>query len=312
MTDTWKLVPVDPTDEMLEAGALAHHQSKCHDFEGPISEAWAAMLNAAPPTQPAQADEVEEARNLVPTLKAMVRNYSDGHRWDHLDAEAVEKAARLLAALTPRPAAPLATDARVMPARSHCQNGGDVCLAGNRDPRHVCCPEDSCDIDDGVRPNPLAAQPAAVEVQRPAPAEQPEREAVEADLRELERLSWRMGGLWEKYQGKGWPDDEGDLFVKLRDETVPALRAKLLDLTHPAATQAQPATADAEVRVPLTDERVYEIASEWAAEGKSDPACWEASLHFVVEFSCGVFVEGFRAAERAHGILPARSEEGEA
>ncbi|CAD6536089.1 hypothetical protein LMG27952_03105 [Paraburkholderia hiiakae] len=35
------------------------------------------------------------------------------------------------------------------PAKSHCQNGGDVCLAGNRD--GVCCPEDSCDIDDGIR-----------------------------------------------------------------------------------------------------------------------------------------------------------------
>ncbi len=36
-----------------------------------------------------------------------------------------------------------------LPAKRHCQNGGDVCLAGNRD--GVCCPEDSCDIDDGVR-----------------------------------------------------------------------------------------------------------------------------------------------------------------
>ncbi|CAN7644579.1 hypothetical protein [Paraburkholderia terricola] len=35
------------------------------------------------------------------------------------------------------------------PAKSHCQNGGDVCLAGNRD--GICCPEDSCDIADGVR-----------------------------------------------------------------------------------------------------------------------------------------------------------------
>jgi hypothetical protein len=36
-----------------------------------------------------------------------------------------------------------------LPALLHCQNGGDVCLAGNAD--GVCCPEDSCDIDDGVR-----------------------------------------------------------------------------------------------------------------------------------------------------------------
>ena len=30
----------------------------------------------------------------------------------------------------------------------HCQNGGDVCLAGNKD--GICCPDDSCDIDDGM------------------------------------------------------------------------------------------------------------------------------------------------------------------
>lgn len=49
-------------------------------------------------------------------------------------------------------------DAR-RPAKSHCQNGGDVCLAGNRD--GVCCPEDSCDIDDGVRavPRTYTTQP---------------------------------------------------------------------------------------------------------------------------------------------------------
>ncbi|WP_244139134.1 hypothetical protein [Burkholderia gladioli] len=39
--------------------------------------------------------------------------------------------------------------------KQHCQNGGDVCLAGNRD--GVCCPEDSCDIDDGTRKNPATA-----------------------------------------------------------------------------------------------------------------------------------------------------------
>jgi len=34
--------------------------------------------------------------------------------------------------------------------KHHCQNGtGDVCLAGAHD--GVCCPDDSCDIDDEVR-----------------------------------------------------------------------------------------------------------------------------------------------------------------
>lgn len=35
------------------------------------------------------------------------------------------------------------------PLGRHCQNGGDVCLAGNAD--GVCCPEESCDIEDGSR-----------------------------------------------------------------------------------------------------------------------------------------------------------------
>lgn len=45
----------------------------------------------------------------------------------------------------------------------HCQNGrADVCLASQRD--GVICPEASCDIDDGIRPDHTkAAQPAAGE-----------------------------------------------------------------------------------------------------------------------------------------------------
>lgn len=41
------LVPVEPTDEMVMAGALAHQRSPCHDFIGPIGDAWVAMLAAA-------------------------------------------------------------------------------------------------------------------------------------------------------------------------------------------------------------------------------------------------------------------------
>ncbi|MFL4516239.1 hypothetical protein [Stenotrophomonas pavanii] len=41
----------------------------------------------------------------------------------------------------------------------HCQNGrADVCLASQRD--GVICPDDSCDIDDGIRHNHLSAQPS--------------------------------------------------------------------------------------------------------------------------------------------------------
>lgn len=46
-----------------------------------------------------------------------------------------------------------AQETEPVPAK-HCQNGGDVCLAGNRD--GICCPDDSCDIDDGLRKNPTA------------------------------------------------------------------------------------------------------------------------------------------------------------
>ncbi|WP_186215905.1 hypothetical protein [Burkholderia gladioli] len=46
------------------------------------------------------------------------------------------------------------------PPKQHCQNGGDVCLAGNRD--GVCCPEDSCDIDDGTRKNPATADTTTI------------------------------------------------------------------------------------------------------------------------------------------------------
>lgn len=38
--------------------------------------------------------------------------------------------------------------------RNHCQKHGSVCLAGNRD--DIACPPDSCDIDDGIRPDPRA------------------------------------------------------------------------------------------------------------------------------------------------------------
>jgi hypothetical protein len=41
---------------------------------------------------------------------------------------------------------------------THCQNGGAVCLAGNAD--GICCPDDSCDIDDGLKArDPRIAQP---------------------------------------------------------------------------------------------------------------------------------------------------------
>lgn len=48
-------------------------------------------------------------------------------------------------------------------------------------------------------------------------------------LRRFERSAKRMGELWERCQGKprGWPDEESAEFIKLRDETMPAIRAEI-------------------------------------------------------------------------------------
>lgn len=44
----YKLVPLDPTDAMAEAGGIALETSPAHDIIGPLMDAWAAMLAAAP------------------------------------------------------------------------------------------------------------------------------------------------------------------------------------------------------------------------------------------------------------------------
>ncbi|MCH7274995.1 DUF3850 domain-containing protein [Burkholderia gladioli] len=59
---------------------------------------------------------------------------------------------------------PATADTTWKAPKQHCQNGGDVCLAGNRD--GVCCPEDSCDIDDGTRKNPATAGERAAFVEK--------------------------------------------------------------------------------------------------------------------------------------------------
>jgi len=51
--------------------------------------------------------------------------------------------------------------------------------------------------------------------------------------------SWhRMGELWERCQGKGWPQAESAEFTRLRDEVTPATRAALLAST-PAPAQRE-------------------------------------------------------------------------
>lgn len=86
----WKLVPVELTDEMQMAGALAHQRSVCHDFIGPIDDAWTAMLAASPTNSGAssqlqgaedalraimrQADRFKEPCGMDPESPAAIRN----------------------------------------------------------------------------------------------------------------------------------------------------------------------------------------------------------------------------------------------
>ncbi len=47
-------------------------------------------------------------------------------------------------------------------------------------------------------------------------------------IRKFEAAVHHMGELWERCQGKGWPEAESKTFHKLRDERIPELRAALL------------------------------------------------------------------------------------
>ena len=72
-------------------------------------------------------------------------------------------------------------------------------------------------------------------------------------LDRLERQWHRMGELWERCQGKGWPDAESNEFTALRDDKTPANRAALLDLyTRPPAREW----------VGLTDQQIADIVVE--------------------------------------------------
>lgn len=56
----WKLVPVEPTPEMLKAVSVAD----CHNFELSWAEGYKAMLNAAPAPDVQPAIYPEEAREM--------------------------------------------------------------------------------------------------------------------------------------------------------------------------------------------------------------------------------------------------------
>lgn len=75
---------------------------------------------------------------------------------------------------------------------------------------------------------------AAIDIQS-APATQDAANLLDR----FERQWHRMGELWERCQGKGWPDAACAEFESLRDEKSPATRAALLALLA-AAPQPQP------------------------------------------------------------------------
>lgn len=64
-------------------------------------------------------------------------------------------------------------------------------------------------------------------------------------LNTLEQQAHRTGELWERCQGKGWPDSESDEFAALRDVKLPATRAAVLTmLATPAAVEGPSAWAE--------------------------------------------------------------------
>lgn len=102
--DGWKLVPVEPTTEMAEAGCQGYMKADGSAWlmhRSSMEHAYRDMLAAAPtPPNPIVCHVDEscwqgggEVETCVPVLRAMARNYRNGHSWDHLDGKAVTKAA---------------------------------------------------------------------------------------------------------------------------------------------------------------------------------------------------------------------------
>jgi hypothetical protein len=63
---------------------------------------------------------------------------------------------------------------------------------------------------------------------------------IMALVAKLERQMHRMGELWERRQGKGWPEPESDEFARLRDVLAPATR-KAIESALRAAVPEVPA-----------------------------------------------------------------------
>lgn len=96
----------------------------------------------------------------------------------------------------------------------------------------------------------------------------------------LVAAAFRQGELWERCQGKGWPESESAEFTKLRDETIPSAIAQLQLALSAAPAAPQPA------QQPLTDEQMWEL---WNKQG-SDEMNQQEAITFA------------RAIEQAHGI----------
>jgi hypothetical protein len=68
-------------------------------------------------------------------------------------------------------------------------------------------------------------------------------------VRNLEDKAHRKGELWERCQGKGWPQAESEEFTKLRDERIPEIRAAIEAALHdvPADPMDWPLPCDVKV-----------------------------------------------------------------
>lgn len=61
----WRLVPAEPTDAMAIAGGIAWESSPAHDVIGPLGDAWAAMLAAAPSAPTSESDKEDALRHIA-------------------------------------------------------------------------------------------------------------------------------------------------------------------------------------------------------------------------------------------------------
>ena len=148
------------------------------------------------------ADEPGQVARGVPDVLEQIANEPPINGNSIAQARVLMKAAELRASAPPAPQAD----------RSGCTAGTD------EECKHRQC----------------AAQcPKRAQIGRDAPDEQRMRNL----LARYENQWHRMGELWERCQGKGWPEAESKEFARLRDELTPVTRALLLACAQPAPQQ---------------------------------------------------------------------------